>query len=53
MDISVRIEFAALGSMHFDFIFVRERCHAGGNLLAVGGGVQSMCSYVEKVVNMV
>jgi hypothetical protein len=53
MDFSVRIVFAALWSMHSDFIFVREMCHAGGYLLAVGGGVQSMCSYVEKVVDMV
>jgi hypothetical protein len=53
MDLSVRTVFAVLRSMHYDFIFVRERCHAGGNLLAVGGGVQSMCNYVEKVVDMV
>lgn len=39
--------------MHSDFIFVSERCHTGGNLFAVGGGVQSMCNYMEAVVDMV
>jgi len=44
---------AAWRSMHSDFIFVSERCHIGGNLFAVGGGVQSMCNYMETVVDMV
>jgi len=39
--------------VHSDFIFVSERCHIGGNLFAVGGGVQSLCNYMERVVDMV
>lgn len=53
MDTSVRIVSAAWRSMHSDFIFVSERCSTGGNLFAVGGGVQSMCNYMETVVDMV
>ena len=53
MDTSIRIVFAALRSMQSDFIFVSERCHAGGNLFAVGGGVQSICNYMETIVDMV
>ena len=53
MDTTVRIVCAAWRSMHFDFIFVSERCRTGRNLFAVGGGVQSMCNYMGRVVDMV
>jgi len=52
MDTLVRIVCAAWRSMHSDFIFVSEMCHTGGNLFAFGGDVQSMCNYIETVVDM-
>ena len=44
MDTTFRIVCAAWRNMHSDFIFVSERCHTGGNLFAVGRGVQNMCN---------
>jgi hypothetical protein len=40
-------------STQCDLIFVCEGCHTSGNLLPVGGGVQSTCNVIKTGEDMV